>query len=122
MEGNFVKKKDEKRKYGCERVEALQMTYCQVEVYIYMNISITTVALPFTNFHSNINTYYYINQGKADFFAVLQIYIAWIRGIFMGSDGENLPQLSEIVNKDWFTIRNARPDDCAAIVRYIKVR
>lgn len=39
----------------------------------------------------------------------------------MASDARNLPQLSEIVNKNRFIIRNARPDDCPAIVRYIKV-
>ena len=40
----------------------------------------------------------------------------------MVNDGENLPQLPEIVRKDAFIIRNARSEDCAAIVRYIKVR
>ena len=39
----------------------------------------------------------------------------------MASNVRNLPQLSESVDKNWFVIRNARPDDCAAIVRCIKV-
>ncbi|XP_028413983.1 diamine acetyltransferase 2-like [Dendronephthya gigantea] len=38
----------------------------------------------------------------------------------MGTAAENIPQLPKVVEKDGFIIRNGRPDDCAAIVRYIK--
>ena len=34
---------------------------------------------------------------------------------------ENIPRLSETVCKDWFVVRNARPDDCPVILQYMKV-
>ena len=39
----------------------------------------------------------------------------------LANSTENIPRLSETVCKDWFVVRNARPDDCPVILQYMKV-